>query len=123
MIPVTSRQANTLSGSSGNVVAAAAVATLTPAGDRFAHIGSLQARALGATAGLFTLITITGVEGGTISIPFFFPTGVTVEAAPLTVVFPVPLRAAAPGTAIVVTLPSGGAGNTNAALSAQGFQL
>lgn len=121
MLPVTNRQANTLSGSSGNVAAAAAVATLTPSGDRVAHLGSFQARALGATAGLFTLITITGVEGGTVSIPFYFPTGVTVEAAPLTVIFPVPLRGAGPGTAIVVTLPSGGAGNTNAAISAQGY--
>lgn len=123
MLPVTNRQAGTISGSSGNVVAAAAVATLAANSEKFAHLHSIQARALGATAGLFTLITITGVEGGTISIPFYFPTGATVEAVPLTVNFTVPLRATAPGQPIVVTLPSGGAGNTNAAISAQGFQL
>lgn len=123
MIPVTNRQANTLSGSSGNVAAAPAVATLTPAADRFAHLTAFQAKALGATAGLFTFITITGVEGGTISIPFFFPAGATLEEAELTVDWSVPLRASGPGAAIVVTLPSGGAGNTNAAISAQGFQL
>jgi hypothetical protein len=50
------------------------------------------------------------------------PAGVTVGLAPLIVEFPQPLAASGPNTAIVVSFPSFGAGNTNAAVNAHGYQ-
>jgi hypothetical protein len=123
MLPVSNRQGGTLVGSSTNQANGAAVATLTPAADKFAHLGSIQARALGATAFLASSITVTGIEGGTLTIPFYYPAGVAVEAVPANIVFPVPLRGAGPGTPIVCTLGASGAGGTNAAIAAEGFQF
>jgi hypothetical protein len=53
---------------------------------------------------------------------FCAPAGVAAEALPLIVNFNPPIPAASVNTAIVVTLPSLGAGNTNAAVVTHGFQ-
>jgi hypothetical protein len=112
-----------LHNSSGNVANANAVATLTPANDRLAFLSGFELSAVGATAGLAVVATITGLLGGTLSYIFTFPTGATVGAVPLVVLFDPPIPATAKGTAIVVTLPAGGAGNTNAAACAHGYAL
>ena len=68
-------------------------------------------------------MTVAGTITGTLSYIFTFPAGVLIAAQPLNVQFPVPIPASAVNTTIVVTLPSGGTGNTNAAAVAAGFQL
>lgn len=108
---------------SGNVAAGAAVATLPAAVGKTTYITGFECTAAGATAALVVLVTVTNTSGGTLTYVFVFPVGATVAAQPLQVVFPKPIPANAPNTSIVVTLPSGGAGNTNAAAVAHGYQL
>lgn len=114
--------ATPLGSSSGNVANAAAVATLAAAAGVTTFISGFKMTASGATAGLPVVATVAGVVGGTQSYIFTFPAGALVGATPLVVVFDPPLAASAVNTAITVTLPAGGAGNTNAACSAQGFR-
>jgi hypothetical protein len=112
-----------LGASSGNVANASAVATLTCPADKTAYISQFTVTGSGATAGLPVVVTVTGLLGGTQSFVFTFPAGVLVGAVPLDVDFPIPLPASGIGTNIVVTCPAGGAGNTNAAVSATGYAL
>jgi len=109
--------------SSGNQANVNAVATLPAAASRTTCLASVQFTGGGATAGGLVLATITGVVGGPLSYVFGVPTGATVPAAPLVLNFDPPLVATGVNTAIVCTLPALGAGNTNAATSASGFQI
>lgn len=110
-------------GSSGNQANAAAVATLAAAVGKTTYVTGFQLTGSGATAGLPVVATLTGLLSSNMSFVFVFPAGVLVAAQPLLVNFPQPLPASAVNTAIVLTLPAGGAGNTNATATAQGFQL
>jgi hypothetical protein len=113
---------STLNNSSGNVANASAVATLAAQGtDLVNYITGFEVTASGATAGLPVLVTVTGVKGGTLTYIFVFPAGALVAAQPLLIEFPQPLAASAANVAIVVTCPAGGAGNTNASVSAHGY--
>ena len=125
--PVTQRAPNGdiidsfVTNSSGNVAAAAATATLTSAAAKLAWITGFLITASGATGALVVLVTVTGVIGGTMTFVFTFPAGVAVAANPLAVNFPQPIPASGQNTNIVVSCPSGGSGNTNAAAVAMGF--
>lgn len=112
-----------VTGSSGNVANASAVATLPGAASKTTWITGFQCTAAGATAAAVVNATVTGAISGTMTYTFAYPAGATAGATPLQVTFPTPVAASAANTAIVVTLPAGGAGNTNAACTAQGFQL
>lgn len=115
--------AKPVTASSGNVAAAAAVATLAAVAGEVNWISGFVLTASGATAALVVSPTVTGVVGGTQTYTFTFPVGAAVAATPpLVVTFPTPLPATAANTAITVTLPSGGAGNTNATAVAFGFR-
>jgi hypothetical protein len=109
--------------SSGNVANAAAVATLAGAASVTTYITGFEVTAAGATAGLPVIVTVAGISGGTLSYIFVFPAGVLVGAVPLVVEFAAALPASAANTAIVVTCPAGGAGNTHAAVTAHGYRL
>ncbi len=109
-------------GASGNVANASAAATLAANATKRTWISSFQCTASGSTAALVVDATVAGVTGGTMTYTFTFPAGATVGASPLIVEFPTPVPSSAVNTAIVVTLPAGGAGNAHAACSAQGFQ-
>ncbi len=79
----------------------------------------------GATAAAVIEVSITGLAGGTLKYELNVLAGVTgpVNAqGGLFVRFPQPLPASGQNTAITVTVPSFGAGNTNAAVVAYGFQ-
>lgn len=115
--------ATPISNSSGNVANAAAVATLPGVASKTTYITGFTLAASGATAGLPVIATLAGVVTGTKSYIFTFPTGALVGATPLDVVFDPPLPASAVNTDIVLTLPAGGSGNTNASATAHGFQL
>jgi|SRR5215471_17758517 len=115
--------ATAIQASSGNVANANAVATLTATASQTAWLSGFEMTAAGATGALAVNATVTGLLGGTRTYTFVFPAGVAVAANNLIVNFVPPLPASAPNTNIVVTLPAGGTGNTNAACNAEGFLL
>jgi hypothetical protein len=67
--------------------------------------------------------TITGLLGGTYTGTYVCNAGATATCPVINVSFVPPLPASAANTAIVLSLPALGAGNTNTTVSAQGFQL
>jgi hypothetical protein len=107
---------------SGNVAAATAACTLAASAGHTTYITGFQMTAGGSTAAALVTCTLTGTITGTKSYTFAFPAGVAVGATPLNVVFNPPLPASAANTTIVASCPSGGAGNTNATMTADGFQ-
>lgn len=115
--------ATPITGSSANVANASAVATLAAAAGKMTYITGFQCTASGATAGADVTVTVAGVVGGTMNYTQTAPTGATLGAYPLIVPFSHPIPASAINTAIVVTMPALGTGNTNATCAAQGFQL
>lgn len=115
--------ATPLQASSGNVAAATATATLTTAATQTTYLSGFDITGAGATAASVILATITGLLGGTRTYALTIPAGATTGITPLTVAFNPPLPASAANTAIVVSAPSFGAGNTNAVANAQGYLL
>jgi hypothetical protein len=112
-----------ISASSGNVAAATATATLAAGGvNRITYICGLQATAGGATAAAVVTLTVTNLVTGTMSFTYGANTGAGVPTAPLVVPFTPCLPANAANTTIVVAMPSLGTGNTNATVSAWGYQ-
>lgn len=108
---------------SGNVANANAVATITGVAGKTTFLTGFSATAAGATAGVVVNLTITGLALGTMTFAFAAPAGVLVGATPLAVTFVGAPLPSTPGANVVVTLPALGAGNTNAAVTATGFQL
>src|SRR5690242_11450606 len=115
--------ATPITADSGNVAAASAAATLAAAAGVTTYISGFLITASGATAASVVTGTITGVITGTLHFTYVAVAGATTACQPLSVEFPYPIPASAVNTAIVVTLPSLGSGNTNATVSAFGFQL
>ena len=109
--------------SSGNVANATAAATIPAVAGRLTYLTGLEVTGAGATAGSVVLLTVTGIQGGTATYAIAVPTGATVGLTPLTISFAPPVPASAVNTAIVVSLPALGAGNTNACVVARGFSL
>ena len=106
---------------SGNVANASAAATLTGAATTTVYLAGFEVTGAGATAASVVTVTVAGLLGGTRSYTYTFPAGATVACQPLIVTFDPPLPASAVNTAIVVTCPAGGAGNTNNTVVAHGF--
>lgn len=107
--------------SSGNVANAVAAATMPAVAGKTNYVEGFDLSASGATAGSAVTATLTGVVGGPLSYTFVFPAGVAVAAQPLSRTFNPPLAASAPNTAIVISLPAGGSGNTNSTSNINGF--
>lgn len=107
--------------SSGNVANAAAVATMPAVAAKTNYVTGFEITATGATAAAVVLAALAGIAGGTINYVFAAPAGVTTSATPLTVVFSQPIPASAVNTAITLTLPALGAGNTNAITTLHGY--
>lgn len=101
--------------------AAANNQTLAAAVGRTTYITGFSVSGAGATAGSVIAVTITG-PGVTLTYYVTVPAGAGVGVAPLVVDFSRPIPASAQNTAIVVNVPSFGAGNTQAAATARGFQ-
>lgn len=101
---------------------AVATATMPAVAGQFNIIQSLRITGLGATAATVVTATLAGVQGGSITYPVTVPAGVTVAITPVTDQFGgVGLQGSAVNTAITLTLPSFGAGNTNEVASIAGF--
>lgn len=115
--------ATALHSSSGNVANASAVATLAAVAGKTNYLTGILITGSGATAASVQSVTITGLLGGTLTLTYTVPAGATTTTQPLAITFPFPLPASAVNTAIVLTAPAFGAGNTNASVSAFGFVL
>lgn len=113
--------ATALIAGSGNVTNASAAATLTGTATTSVYITGFEVTGSGSTAGLPVTVTVAGLLGGTRSYTYSFVAGVLVANVPLVVTFYPALPASAINTAIVVTCPAGGAGNTNNTVVAHGF--
>lgn len=111
-----SEQAETTTGA-----AAAIAATLAAVAGKRTFIAGFTVDGLGATAASVIEVTVTGVLGGTLRRKMSIPAGAAVAVTPLVVEFDRPLPGSADNTAIVVNVPSFGAGNTSAVVSAHGF--
>lgn len=111
-----------LHSSSGNVAAAAATATLAGAAGVTTYISGLQFTSSGATAASVVTGTVTGLLGGTMSFTVPVIAGATLANQPIVIEFYPPLPASAANTSIVASVPSLGAGNTNATISAWGYR-
>jgi hypothetical protein len=109
--------------SSANVGNASAVATLAAVAGRTTYITGFEITAGGATTGASVTATVVGILGGTLNYTFTVASGALVSSYPLIVTFDTPVPASAVNTAIVVTLPALGAGNTNATVVAHGYYL
>ena len=77
----------------------------------------------GATAGLPVIVTVTGTITGTLSYIYVAIAGALLVNRPMHVSFNPPIPASAVNTAIVVSCPTLGAGNTHNAAVAHGYQL
>lgn len=113
--------ATVLQASSGNVAAATATATLTSSAGNMAWIFGFDITGGGATAASIVNCTVTGLTGGTATYTQPVVAGAAVGLTPLSIRFPEPIQATAVNTNIVVSCPTFGAGNTNAAINAYGF--
>jgi hypothetical protein len=118
----TSLAGTQISSTSGNVAAASASATLAGVVAKTTYINQFEVTGGGATAGSIVTMTVTGLLGGTQSYNIAVPTGAALGITPMVISFFPPWPASAVNTAIVVTVPSLGAGNTNAVANARGFQ-
>ena len=103
--------------------AAAGVMTLTiPAvAGYWGYVTGFTITGLGATAASGVTATLSGVGAVAFSFVVAVPAGATVGVTPLTVLFTDALQSTAPNTAIVLTVPSFGAGNTSAAATLTGY--
>jgi len=117
--------ATPVNSTSGNVANAQAQASIAAVAGKTSYLSGFSMSALGATAGSTVTLTIAGLAGGSRTLLVIVPAGVTTPVNPFPLIekFDPPLAASAPNTAITVTLPALGAGNTNAMVNAEGFQL
>jgi hypothetical protein len=115
--------ATPISASSGNVAAAVATATLAGAASKTTYIAGFTCTSGGATAAATVSVTVSNTIGGTMTFNHGAQAGAGVPSPPLVVIFDPPLPANALNTAIAVSMPSLGTGNTQAAVNAWGYQL
>lgn len=111
-----------VSASSGNVANAAAVATLAGVAGKTTYITGFRCGGSGSTAATVVNITVAGLIGGTQTYTMVSVAGATLANTPVIREFTQSIPASAVNTAIVVTMPALGAGNTNASCNAEGYQ-
>ena len=115
--------ATPITASSGNVAAGTAAATLAAAAGKTTYIVGATVTGGGATAGSIVNGTIVGTISGTMTFNVPVATGVTVGNQPIYFDFYPAIPASAVNTAIVVSVPTLGAGNTNSSVIAWGYQI
>ena len=112
-----------ITASSGNQANATATATLAANPTKTTYITGFEITSAGATAASVVLVTVTGLVTGTMSYALPVVAGATTANQPLIVQFTKPIPASASNTAIAVSCPALGAGNTNCVANAHGYQL
>ncbi len=108
--------------SSGTVAAGTAAATLAAVAGKVTHICGFAITSTGSTAAAVVAPTVTGVVTATMTFAYASVAGATLSNQPLVVSFRDCISASAPNTTIVVSMPTLGAGNTNATVNAWGYQ-
>lgn len=108
-------------GSSGNVANASAVATMAAVSGKTNYVCDIQVTGAGSTAGAAVSVTLTGLAEGTKTFTFTAPVGVLVAAYPINLSFPACKAASAVNTAITLTVPATGSGNTNTTANIGGY--
>lgn len=108
--------------SSGNKAAQTASAAIPATAGQYSYLNGFEITGSGATAASVVVATVTD---GTWTESFIVavPAGVTTGLTPLIVRFPTPLKSSNTNTAITVSCPSLGSGNTNACVNAEGYTL
>ena len=101
--------------------AAANNQTLPAVAGKTTYITGFAITGGGATAGSIIAVTVTGLAN-TLTFYITIPAGAGAGITPLVVDFSTPIPASGPNVPIVVNVPSFGAGNTQAAVTARGFQ-
>lgn len=115
---------NAINASSGNVANAIATATLPGVVGRTTFLSGFSVVGSGVTtAAAPVLITITGLIGGTLTYVLCPVAGVFLQNLLIDRNFRPGIPASAPNTAIVITCPALGAGNTNNVANLQGYQV
>lgn len=107
---------------SGNVGNAIATATIAAVSGKTNYLSSVHVTGSGSLVGLPVIVTITGLDVGTIRYSYAAIAGALLTNIPLLVDYPEPLKASAPNTAIVVTCPALGLGNANNIVNAFGYR-
>lgn len=102
--------------------AAANNQTLAASAGKRTYLSGFFVGGLGATGASVIAVTITGIAA-TMTYRMDIPAGAGVNVSRLFVTFPRPIPASADNTAIVVNVPSFGAGNTAADAAAWGFSI
>ncbi len=108
---------------SGNVAAAAAVAALPAVAGKTNYVCGFTITSTGSTATAIVRATLAGLISGTLGFTYVTLTGATLANPTVVVNFNTPIPASAVNTAITFTLPSLGAGNTNAEVNIWGFLI
>lgn len=111
-----------ITASSGNVAAGVAAASLAAATGKVTYICGFSITSSGSTGAAVVNPTVSGIVTGTMTFTYSSVAGATLANPSLIVPFRDCISASAPNTAIVVSMPSLGAGNTNATVSAWGYQ-
>lgn len=123
MVPSVAGTAQMANATSGNVANAVATATMAAVADKTNHVTGFSITGLGATAALGVLATLTGVVNGPLSYAYAAVAGAVLSNAPLVVSFPTPIPASAVNTAISLSLPALGLGNTSAVVTLHGYRV
>src|SRR5438270_371411 len=113
-----------VTGTSGSVAAATATATIAATAGKLNYLEGFDVTGGGATAASIVSVTVTGLQGGTLTYSLAVVAGATVNVNPLgglSVRFPQAIPATAANVAIAVVVPSLGSGNTNATAVAYGY--
>lgn len=112
-----------VSASSGNVANAIAAATLAASAGVTNYISGFEISGSGATAASVVTVTVTGLLGGTQSYTLAVVAGAALGNPMLAVQFAPPFPASAVNTAITVSCPALGAGNTNNVANVRGVRV
>lgn len=114
--------ATPITATSGVVGAATATATLPGVAAKTTYLQGLRITSSGATAATVVTCTVTGTISGSLNYVQTVVAGVTLANPGVSESFGGGLIASAPNTAIVVSCPSLGSGNTAIAINAYGYQ-
>lgn len=109
------------SASSGVVANATAAAALAAVVGKTNYCTGFEITGAGATAAAVVAATVTGVTGGPLSYTVVFPASATTPITPVVVHFDPPLKASATNTAITVSVPAAGSGNTHVTVNVHGY--
>lgn len=115
--------ATPITADSGNQANATATATLAANAAQRTWITGFLITSSGATGASVVAGTITGVVGGTLHFTYVAVAGATLADNTLAYTFGKPIPSSAINTAIAVSIPALGAGNTNTTVNAFGYQL